>query len=148
MLHFEHSSWMAAPVETVWAFHERPDAIERLMPPWPKTEVVCKEGGLRVGAIVVLRLWVGPVPVRWVAHHIGYQRGEYFVDEQREGPLAAWVHHHHFQAEEGGTRLTDSITYELPGGRLAQAMAGRFSQWQLTRLFRYRHDVTRAACAA
>ncbi|MDB9482186.1 cyclase, partial [Dolichospermum circinale CS-537/05] len=34
MLHFKHSSIINAPVEVVWKFHERPDIIQLLTPPW------------------------------------------------------------------------------------------------------------------
>lgn len=115
MLTFQYSSHIAAPVEEVFAFHERADALNLLSPPGDGTEIVSRTGGLEVGAIVELRVPFGPFKLRWLAHHIGYEKNRLFIDEQREGPFAAWVHAHLFEPEGEGTRLTDSIEYALPG---------------------------------
>ena len=51
MLHFKHFSIINAPVEVVWKFHERPDILQILTPPWQPVQVVRREGGLLAGAI-------------------------------------------------------------------------------------------------
>jgi ligand-binding SRPBCC domain-containing protein len=145
VLTFEYSSHIAAPVEEVFAFHERPDALELLSPPG-SAEIVSRSGGLEVGAIVELRVAFGPLKLRWLAHHIAYEKNRLFIDEQREGPFAAWVHAHLFQAEEAGTRLTDSIEYALPGGSMIERAAGWFVRRKLRQMFEYRHLVTRRMC--
>lgn len=146
MMHFEHTSFIAAPVERVFAFHERPDAIQLLMPPWQKVDLLQKIGGLEVGSLVVFRVWFGPFPVRWIAHHIAYQKNRLFTDEQREGPFRAWVHSHVMEPEEGGTRLIDSIDFEPPLGSFTE----RFFPWlverELRKLFTFRHQTTRRYC--
>lgn len=73
MMQFEHSSWIAAPVETVFDFHKRRDAIELLMPPDQNVRLVSREGGLETGARVEFRIPLGPFRIRWVAHHIAYE---------------------------------------------------------------------------
>ena len=146
MMQFEHSSWIAAPVATVFDFHKRRDAIELLMPPKDKVELVSRRGGLAVGAQVEFLIPVGPFKIRWVAHHIAYEENRLFIDEQREGPFAAWVHAHVMTEEKGGTRLTDSIEMALPGGRLVEAVAGWAVRRKLRKMFEYRHEVTRRIC--
>ena len=146
MMQFEHTSWIAAPVETVFDFHMRPNAIELLMPPDQKVQLVSREGGLEAGARVEFRIPIGPFKIRWVAHHIAYEENRLFIDEQREGPFAAWVHAHLFKEEYGGTRLTDSIELALPGGPLVEALAGWAVKRKLWKMFEYRHEVTRRMC--
>jgi ligand-binding SRPBCC domain-containing protein len=51
MLNFKHSTLIDAPLEVVWSFHERPDILALLTPPWQPIQVVRREGGLEVGAI-------------------------------------------------------------------------------------------------
>lgn len=148
MMHFEYRSRIAAPVERVFAFHEQPDAFEQLVPPWQRVEVISKQGGLEAGAIVKVRIWLGPFYRTCVAHHIAYRRNEYFVDELREGPFSAWVHMHRFEAVSESTDLVDSIEFALPGGLLAEKVAGWFVRRQLNRMFEYRHQVTKRACEA
>src|SRR4030088_2553633 len=99
MMQFLHTSWIAAPVETVFDFYKRRDAIELLIPPGQNVEVISRDGGLEAGARVEFRIPLGPFRIRWVAHHIAYEEGRLFIDEQREGPFAAWVHAHRFQPE-------------------------------------------------
>ena len=146
MMQFEHTSWIAAPVETVFDFHKRPDAIELLMPPDQKVQLVSREGGLEAGARVEFRIPIGPFTIRWVAHHIAYEENRLFIDEQREGPFAVWVHAHLFKEENGGTRLTDSIELALPGGPVLEALAGWAVKRKLRKMFEYRHEVTRRMC--
>jgi ligand-binding SRPBCC domain-containing protein len=145
MPHFEFSSWIDAPVEAVWAFHERDDVLKLLSP--PGTEVISRTGGLETGARVEFRAPVlGPVKMRWLALHTGYGRLRYFVDEQVSGPFRLWRHEHRFQAENGGTRLTDAIHFSLPLAPLSDWLAGWAVKLQLRTLFARRHRLTAAHC--
>ena len=132
-----------APVATVFAFHEREDALARLSPPFPPLRVVSRSGGIRPGARVELRIG----PVRWLALHTDYCVNEFFVDEQIAGPFASWVHRHEFDPlGPHVTRLTDRVTFQLPGGPIVNALFGPVAAWSLVPMFRFRHRATKAAC--
>ncbi len=146
MLNFQYSSLINAPVEIVWQFHERQDILDILTPPWQPVKVIRREGGLDVGAISEFRLWLGIIPIRWIAKHIDCQRYHCFVDEQIEGPMQSWIHRHQFVEENGQTRLTDSINYEILGGWLAEFLLGWWVDSRLKDMFRYRHQVTAKEC--
>ena len=140
---FVRSVIVHAPVAAVFAFHERDDALPRLSPPFPPVRVVSREGGIRTGARVDLRIG----PVRWLAAHTAYDPPRLFVDEQAEGPFASWVHRHEFEAIDAHTtRLTDRVTLTLPGGPLVNALFGGLVAWSLVPMFRHRHRATKAAC--
>ena len=140
---FTQSIVVDAAVETVFAFHERPDALTLLTPPFPPVRMVSKSGGLEPGSQVELR--VGFLP--WVAMHTEYRPNRLFVDEQVKGPFAKWIHHHQFASLPGNqTRLTDQVDYLLPGGPIVNAALGWAVNFQLKRMFRYRHKVTRRFC--
>jgi ligand-binding SRPBCC domain-containing protein len=146
MMQFSYSSRIQAPVTTVWAFHERPDVLTLLTPPWQAVSVLRREGGLGVGAESEFRLFLGPIPLPWLAHHTACDRYCEFIDEQVTGPFAYWQHRHQFVPEGDATRLTDAIAFSLPGGWVSDALGGWFVQAQLDRLFAYRHQVTRRYC--
>ncbi|MBD2040398.1 SRPBCC family protein [Microcoleus sp. FACHB-672] len=146
MLHFKHSSLIDAPVEVVWSFHERPDILQLLTPPWQPVQIIRREGGLDVGAISEFRLWLGPIPVRWVARHTECDKNRLFTDRQIEGPMESWTHRHHFIEENGKTRLTDAIDFELPGGMLAELVLGWWVDLRLKDMFSYRHKVIKREC--
>ncbi|MEL6138397.1 MAG: SRPBCC family protein [Cyanobacteria bacterium J06628_6] len=145
---FQFSSQIDAPVATVWAFHERPDILDLLTPPWQPVQVLRREGGLGPGALSEFRLWLGPFPVPWLARHTDeYEVNRRFTDTQVTGPLAAWTHRHQFDQEGTKTRLTDDITYELPVAWLSEAAIGSFVNQRLEDMFRYRHQVTQEHCS-
>jgi hypothetical protein len=145
MASFVYNSWIPAPPESVFAFHERPEALEVLIPPWTGARVMERTGGLRMGARVRLRIPVGPFHIDWLALHTGYEKDVYFEDVQTSGPFRSWRHRHEFTPERGGTRLTDRIEYTLPLAPLSHWLAGWVVRLQLRRMFDYRHRVTTQA---
>jgi ligand-binding SRPBCC domain-containing protein len=132
-----------APVEALWAFHERPDVLQLLQPPWERAEVVKPPRSLEVGTRVVVRVRLGPIPMIFEAEHIAYERGRRFVDRMVRGPFRSWVHEHRFEARGAGSRLIDDVDYQLPLGRLGRLAGGAFAARRLERLFEFRHRVTR-----
>ena len=62
---FTKESVIRAAPERVFAFHELPDALARLTPPWESARVLSAAPSLRVGerAVVEARLF-GLLPVR------------------------------------------------------------------------------------
>ena len=134
------------PVEVLWAFHERPDAFALLQPPWERAEILAPPTSLEVGTRVVLRTYLGPLPLVVEAEHIAYERGRSFTDTMRRGPFARWEHEHRCEATATGSRLTDAITYELPLGALGRWVAGAAVRRRLERMFDHRHEVTRRVC--
>ena len=142
---FERSVVIDAPVETVFGFHEREDALPLLTPSFPPVRVIKKTGGIEPGGRVELR--VGPF--RWLALHTDYQKNCFFVDEQIEGPMAKWVHRHEFRREgKDMTRLTDRVEYRLPGGGLVNALLSWTAKPGLMQMFAHRHRVTKQLCEA
>jgi ligand-binding SRPBCC domain-containing protein len=146
MLHFKHSSLIAAPLEVVWKFHERPDILQLLTPPWQPVQVIRREGGLKEGAITEFRLFPGLLPLTWLARHTECEKYRLFTDEQISGPFESWIHRHEFTPENDKTRLTDAISFSMPGGDGVEFVSGWLVQAQLEAMFRYRHYVTKREC--
>jgi len=135
---FEQSTELPASAEAVFAWHARPGALERMVPPWEKVRVLERAGGLESGRIV-LEVPVGPLHRRWVAEHRVGGPGLEFTDRQVEGPFASWVHTHRFEPLGADCcRLVDRIVYRLPFGAAGELAAGIVAG-RLARGFRYRH---------
>jgi uncharacterized protein len=134
-----YTSVVDAPIEEVFAWHGRPGAITRLMPPWQPVSVVSEADSLRDGR-AELRL---PGGIPWVAEHQpdDYDPPHQFADKLVGSPLSIalpWRHTHRFTAEaaegaEGGkgaegnaTRVTDTVDTAIPAPALRA-------------MFRYRH---------
>lgn len=144
---FEKRTRIEAPPEVVFAFHERPDALNLLLPPWEHARVLERSGGLEKGARTVIETYIGPVKQRLVAVHTAYEKGRMFQDTVIEGPFARWVHTHTMEPDgEGGTFLVDHIDYALPLGPLGALFGGAFARRKLEKMFAFRHAVTKKAC--
>ena len=140
---FVKSVLIDAPVEVVFGFHEREDALALLTPSFPPVRVLARTGGIKSGARVELRVGF----FRWIAHHTAYEKNRLFEDRQIRGPFAKWIHRHEFEsAGPKQTRLTDRIEYELPGGSIVNALFGWVVIPGLRQMFAHRHRVTKALC--
>ncbi len=147
-MRFVKESVIDASAAEVFAFHERPDALERLQPPWQATRILQPPTSLAVGTRVVLEIQVfGPFWQTLVAEHVAFEPGRMFADRMVTGPFASWLHTH-LVTPKGPSRcvLTDDIEYELPLGVLGRVFGGAFARRTLERMFEFRHEVTRAAC--
>jgi ligand-binding SRPBCC domain-containing protein len=140
---FVRRSEMPVSAEALYRWHERPDVFEKLLPPGDPTRVE-HWAPIADGSEMILRVRVGPLPVRWVARLYDVVPGRQFRDLQIEGPFRFWLHSHLFEPiDEGRSMLEDRVTWSLRGGRLAHAVAGWFVRRTLQRLFEHRHEVTR-----
>ncbi len=144
---FVKESIIKASPEDVFAFHERPDAIELLVPPWENATVVQKAEISKIGsrAIIETRLF-GLVSVRWVAEHTAYEPPRMFEDVQISGPFKSWRHKHIVEPHETGAILRDEIEFEPPMSFLGRFAAPIAIIPKLEKMFGYRHDVTRREC--
>lgn len=144
---FIKESLIAARPERVFAFHELPDALARLTPPWEKARVVQPAPDLQVGstAIVETRMF-GLFTVRWVAKHTLYDPPRMFEDVQVSGPFHFWRHRHIVEPHQDGSILRDDVEYQPPLGFIGRMFAPLLVVPRLRRLFEYRHQVTREWC--
>ena len=58
---------------------------------------------------------------------------------QDEGPFASWSHVHSFEPDGAGTTVSDSVSFELPGGAVGRLGNGLAAS-ALRRLFEFRHE--------
>jgi uncharacterized protein (TIGR01777 family) len=119
-----------APLDEVFAWHARPGAIVRLMPPWLPVQVAAETASLRDGRAELAL----PGGLRWVARHdpAAYDPPRRFADELASLPLRAalpWRHIHEFAAlTPSATQITDRVVTALPAGFLRPVMGYRHHQ--------------------
>ncbi len=147
-MRFVKESVFPFSAEKLWAFHERKDAFELLVPPWQKMEVIKPPSSLAVGTKVVLRAKLGPFWRDVEAEHIEYDPDNMiFADRLVKGPFAKWIHRHIVtKLGENESKLTDDLEYELPLGALGRVLGGWYARRELERLFEFRHEVTKKVC--
>lgn len=146
-MRFLKESRIRASPERVFAFHEQQNALELLLPPWESARVIQSAKISEVGsrAIVETRI-VGPITMRWIAEHTIYDPPRVFEDIQIKGPFRSWRHRHSILPQAEGAILKDEIEYEPPLGYLGRALSPLLIDNRLSKLFEYRHQVTREWC--
>ncbi len=122
----QYSSTIDATADEVFAWHARPGALQRLMPPWLPGSVRREATSLADGR-AELALPGGQL---WVAQHdpSGFEPGRAFVDERVAGGLASaalaplrWRHEHRLEPLRDATIMRDRVDTQV-GSRLLRPM--------------------------
>ncbi len=142
---FEHRSEIATSIDALTAFHADPRALARLTMPPAVLQVLRDERESLTSGVITFNLWLGPIPVRWVAEHVPLPAGYGFADRMVAGPMAQWEHWHIFEPSSSGVALIDRITYAHKPGLIGALTRLVFDGTPLRLLFTYRHWRTRRA---
>jgi hypothetical protein len=119
-----YSSVVPVKPDEVFAWHARPGAVTRLMPPWQPVRVGQEATSIRDGQAVLIL----PGGLRWVANHDpdSYDPPRQFADVLSPplGNALHWRHTHQFApAVTQGTLVTDIVDTPVPG-RVLRPMFG------------------------
>ncbi len=146
-MRFIKETIIKASPERVFAFHELPDALERLIPPWEKARVIERADISRIGSRAIIETSIlGLFSVRWVAEHTAYDPPRSFEDIQVSGPFRSWRHRHIVEPHADGAVLRDDIEYEVPIPMFGPLAAPVSVRPRLEKLFGHRHKVTKEWC--
>jgi len=141
---FHRASRVDVPADVLGAWHFRPGAIHRLVPPWESIRVEREASPLVDGARAEIVIRKGPVRIKLVALHGEVDPPRQFVDTQERGPFGSWRHVHRFLPEsDGRSMLEDSIRFDPPLGALGRLVIRGPLLRELGRQFAFRHARTR-----
>lgn len=138
-------SRLPADADTAFEWHKRPGAMERLLPPWEEIKILSREGGIKDGDKISLKMSWGPFEFNWDLKHQDYMEGRQFCDVQENGPFRYWIHRHIFRPIEDSeySTLKDAIDYRLPMGMIGRFLGKNSMTKKLNRVFGYRHEITK-----
>jgi ligand-binding SRPBCC domain-containing protein len=134
-------SWVAAPVDEVFAFFDDPANLGRLTPPPVRIRLVRIEPAPpRAGSVFEFRYGLGPVQRSWTVRLLDRVVNERFVDETISGPMARFHHSHSFAAARGGgTWIEDRIDYHVGPDGVLGAVVDRVAGIVMRLTFVWRH---------
>jgi ligand-binding SRPBCC domain-containing protein len=139
---YTHSFCVRAGLLEVANFHRDASALKYLTPP-PVVVQIHHVQALGEGSLAEFTMWMGPVPIRWLARHVDVNMPEGFTDIQEKGPFDAWKHRHRFvQISEHLTEVEDRVEAE-PGSGFLNGLVSRLMWLSLPVLFAYRGWATR-----
>ncbi len=146
-MRFVRETLIRASPECVFSFHEQPEALKKLMPPWEPATVIQQADISELGARTIVEAQVfGPFKTTWISQHTIYEPPRLFEDIQLKGPFRRWRHRHIITPHANGAVLRDEIDYEPPLGFIGRLLAPMLVQKRLSKLFDYRHNITRLSC--
>jgi ligand-binding SRPBCC domain-containing protein len=143
MPRIEQSTLVPGALADVFAFFLRPANLLTLAPPELRLELVAGPEQLAQGDRVT---WKGR---RWglaytvVLEVTDLRPGTLLTEKQVQGPLRRWEHLRRFEAVPEGTRLTEQIDFEPPGGLLGLTVTAGAVEQELQAAFAYRADQLR-----
>jgi ligand-binding SRPBCC domain-containing protein len=143
---FEYAFVVRAPLERVWAFHDDPLALPKVMTGPVRMRVHHVDRPLNPGSRILMTMQVGPLRRPWNVQLIERVPPHYFTDEQigDEGPFKRWRHTHAFEAvDDQHTRVIDRLDYALPFGPLGELLDALFGRIVLRAMFAARAKATR-----
>jgi ligand-binding SRPBCC domain-containing protein len=145
---FERAMFFPRPLAEVFDFFCRPANLVTISPPELHMQLIDGPERIELGSRVTLKGRRWGLPQTMITEIRLFEPGVKFMDAMVQGPFRKWDHLHSFASVEDGTRLSDHIEYEPPGGLLGLIATPSLVERELERLFVYRFDKLRELLGA
>jgi ligand-binding SRPBCC domain-containing protein len=110
---YQHKFRVKAPLDKVRDLYEHTSNMAALTPPPLSVQVHRGPATHAEGSELDFTLWMGLLPVRWVARFEEISAGG-FIDRQVRGPFRTWIHRHRYsEVSSGVTEVKDEIEISL-----------------------------------
>jgi len=130
------------PLERVFEFFRSPGNLSRITPPGMGFRIITPQPVImKEGALIDYTIRLLGIPLHWTTMITAYDPPHLFVDQQIRGPYSFWHHTHSFREVDGGTEMTDTVCYVLPGWVLGDIVHAILVKRQLKGIFDYREKV-------
>lgn len=143
MYKLEREIIVSADEKKAWDFLSNPNNLNELTPKDLSFEVLSDlPEEMYNGLIIEYKIKI-PLAGKWnwVTEIKHIREGKSFVDEQRKGPYKFWYHYHEIEAVEGGTKIKDVVTYDIPYSILGKLMHVIFIKNKLNEIFDHRSKI-------
>lgn len=148
--YFSRKFRVPASIERVGRFHQDANSLRVLSPP-PIIVQFHQVEPLAEGSISDFTLWLGPIPIHWIAIHSEVDPLKGFIDTQLSGPFTFWKHQHRYypvktldeqNIQPHQTEILDEIE-AIPGKGFWNGFISRFLILGLPIMFAFRAWQTR-----
>ncbi len=137
---FKRTQFFDVSIDELWEFISKPENLKKITPDYMGFDITSEsKGAMYEGMIISYK--VSPllgIKTTWVTEITNVKPKKYFVDEQRIGPYKIWHHQHFLEEKEGGTLMTDIISYQPPFGILGAIANKIVIKQKLKEIFDYR----------
>ena len=140
----ERSQVVPVDVDEAFAFYADAWNLEAITPPWLRFRILEAPRALERGSLLVYRLRLFGLPIRWSTEIVEWRPPFGFTDVQLTGPYRRWEHTHQLKRVDGGTEIRDHVVYRLPYEPFTGVLAPVTVRPWLTAIFDYRARQTEA----
>jgi ligand-binding SRPBCC domain-containing protein len=110
---YRHTFHVRAPLADVARFHTNAESLRAITPPLIPMRLHSAPRQMEEGDEMDFTMWMGPLPVRWVARVEGVSSTG-FLDRQLHGPFSTWMHRHSFAVvDKATTEIIDQVEARL-----------------------------------
>lgn len=138
MPRFESVVRLARPVSEVFDFFCQPANLLQVTPADLNLRLLEAPPRLELGSRLTVEVRRWGLAQEIESRVTVFEPGVIFRDEQVRGPFRKWVHTHRFEPDVGGTRVTDEIEFEAPGGLMGLIVTVPSIERDLQKAFAYR----------
>jgi ligand-binding SRPBCC domain-containing protein len=135
---FDCAMIFSQPIEDLFDYFCRPANLITLSPPDLHMQLIAGPERIERGSRITLKGRRWGLSQTIVSEIQAFEPNVRFVDVMVQGPFRKWEHTHGFVEVDGGTRVTDRIEYEPPGGLLGLAATTSRIARDLESLFAFR----------
>jgi uncharacterized protein (TIGR01777 family) len=127
-------------VSDSFAWHTRPGAFERQIPPWTKIKILEKQGTIYDGDVIKIKYFLSLFSFVMKMKHQNYKENSQFESVQQEGPFREFRHSRSFEAVDNHTsKITDRISFESSYKFWTRFLGHAFLTDELESFFSYGH---------
>lgn len=139
---FKRQQVLTKSKDELWDFISNPKNLKKITPAYMGFDITSVDVPDKIYKGMIISYKLSPVfgmKTNWVTEITQVTPGSYFVDEQRVGPYKMWHHQHFLEPKDGGTLMTDIISYQVPFGFLGSLANGIIVKRKLEEIFEYRN---------
>ena len=125
--------------DKVFPFFSSPFNLGLLTPAWVNFQIVEMPRELGHGTSIKYKIGLWFMKFRWTSEIVSWKPGVSFVDNQIKGPYVLWRHEHNIiRTTQGYSKMTDRVTYKIPGWKFGQLIHKLMIKRVLINIFNYR----------
>lgn len=142
MVHLlEKQQLVNSPRQELWNFISAPNNLAVITPEYMDFQILNRSLEPRIYPGQIIRYKVSPllgIKLNWVTEITHVREGEYFVDEQRQGPYVFWHHQHQLIPMGDRTLMKDIVHYKIGFGPFGKLINGLVVRNQVEEIFEFR----------
>lgn len=138
----KHIQVVPVSLSEAWDFFSSPLNLNKITPPDMNFNILSEfKPDDRIYAGMLINYKVSPllgIPLNWTTEITAVEYQHYFIDEQRHGPFAFWHHQHFFEPVADGVKMTDLVSWKVPGWFLGDLINAITVQKRVEAIFEFR----------